>query len=104
MKILGEQQCWRYWESSNTVDTGRSALKINEDIGRAAMLEILGEQQYWRYWESSNTGDTGRSALQINEDTGRAAMLEIPFQLLAGVMRLTVSAVNWCNAFDCFSC
>ena len=40
-------------------------MQINEDTGRAAMLEILGdqqcrlmkilgEQQYWRYWEISN--------------------------------------------------
>ena len=75
MKILGEQQYWRYWESSNTGDTGRAALQINEDNGRSALLinedigrapilgilgdkqcrlmKILGNRQCWRYWEIS---------------------------------------------------
>ena len=82
LEILGEQQYWRYWESSNTGDTGRAAvLEIlaehnTGDTGRAAMyvtghvgiatileilgdqqcrlMKILGEQQYWSYWEISN--------------------------------------------------
>ena len=65
LEILGEQQYWRYWESSNTGDTGRAAMYVTGHVGIATILEILGdqqcrlmkilgEQQYWSYWEISN--------------------------------------------------